>query len=138
MKVKLQGGATAPKYAKDGDAGLDLCSRDHAILYPGEKLNIGTGVHVAIPRFHVGLLVPRSGLGGRGLTLRNTVGVIDSGYRGEVIAMCVNNGEDPISIQKGERFAQLVVVPFLSVPVEVVDELDSTERGETGFGSSGQ
>ena len=139
MKIKLVRNGIAPKYAKIGDAGLDLMAAiDKPIaLYPGEQKRIGTGLCMEIPEGCVGLMLPRSGLGIRGLTLINTCGVIDSGYRGEVIAVCQNNGVDKIEIAPGDRFVQFLIMPFCRVPIEVVDELSDTTRGTGGFGHSG-
>ena len=139
MKIKLVRNGIPPKYAKIGDAGLDLMAAiDKPIaLYPGEQKRIGTGLCMEIPEGCVGLMLPRSGLGIRGLTLINTCGVIDSGYRGEVIAVCQNNGVDKIEIAPGDRFVQLLIMPFCRVPIEVVDELSDTTRGTGGFGHSG-
>lgn len=139
MKIKLLRNGIAPKYAKPGDAGLDLMAAiDKPIaLYPGEQKRIGTGICAEIPEHHVGLLFPRSGLGIRGLTLINTVGIIDSSYRGELIAVCQNNGVDKIKLEPGDRFVQLIVMPFCRVAIEVVDELSDTDRGAGGFGHSG-
>lgn len=99
---------------------------------------MGTGVRIAVPKGYVGLLFPRSGNAAKkGLTLANSVGVIDSGYRGEVKGIMVNLGSDPVTINSGERIMQLVLVPFLTAVVTPVLELDETERGENGFGSTG-
>lgn len=139
MKIKLLRNGIAPKYAKPGDAGLDLMAAiDKPIaLYPGEQHRIGTGICAEIPEHHVGLLFPRSGLGSRGLVLGNTVGVIDSSYRGEIIAVCRNTGNDKIEICPGDRFVQLIVMPFCRVAIDVVEELSETDRGAGGFGHSG-
>ena len=137
MKIKLLNDTPTPTYAKPGDAGLDLVSSIDVTIYPNEVQKIGTGIKCAIPTGHVGLLLPRSGLGSRGMTLANTVGVIDSSYRGEIIAMCRNTGDDAIEIKKGDRFVQLLIMPVVQVEFEQVDELDETERGEGGFGHSG-
>lgn len=131
-------GTEVPRYAKPGDAGLDLRIREGVTILPQERKVVGTGVKVAIPEGYVGLCFPRSGLASKlGIALSNCVGVIDSGYRGEVGATLVNNDTVPHMLEKGERVCQLVVVPCVTCAVEVVDSLDETERGTGGFGSSG-
>lgn len=131
-------GATPLAYAHEGDAGLDIAANEMVTLEPGERKLVGTGVRIAVPKGYVGLLFPRSGNAAKkGLTLANSVGVIDSGYRGEVKGIMVNLGSDPVTINSGERIMQLVLVPFLSAVVTPVLELDETERGENGFGSTG-
>lgn len=131
-------GATPLAYAHEGDAGLDIAANEMVTLEPGERKLVSTGVRIAVPKGYVGLLFPRSGNAAKkGLTLANSVGVIDSGYRGEVKGIMVNLGSDSVTISKGERIMQLVLVPFLSAVVTPVLELDDTERGENGFGSTG-
>ena len=131
-------GATPLAYAHEGDAGLDIAANEMVTLEPGERKLVSTGVRIAVPEGYVGLLFPRSGNAAKkGLTLANSVGVIDSGYRGEVKGIMVNLGSDSVTINSGERIMQLVLVPFLSAVVTPVLELDETERGENGFGSTG-
>ncbi len=128
-----------PRYAHDGDAGLDLhAAADHTIA-PGERELIGTGVAVAIPEGHAGFVQPRSGLALRsGLSFVNTPGLIDSHYRGEIKLVAINlDPKDPIFIRRGDRVAQLVVQPVTRVSPVVVDTLPDTTRGEGGFGSTG-
>lgn len=153
LKVKLSDGAPLPAHAKPGDAGLDLTSRKTVELWPGDTETVGTGVAVAIPEGHVGLVFPRSGLGARGLNLSNCVGVIDSGYRGEIMAPLHNNhpkkmcmsetgmwyvsSDGKMTVERGDRVAQLVVVPYRMCECVEVDELGDTERGKDGFGSTG-
>ena len=149
INVKLTDGAPLPKHAKPGDAGLDLTTRETVTLGPGETRIVGTGVSVEIPEGHVGLVFPRSGLGSRGVNLSNCVGVIDSGYRGEIKAPLHNNhptvlhamgrimaSHDTMTIERGERVCQLIVVPFVTCECVEVDELSDTERGTDGFGST--
>ena len=129
-----------PRRAREGDAGLDLTANADARVGPGERALIPTGLSVAIPDGHAGLVLPRSGLASRhGLTLANAPGLIDAGYRGEVTIAVVNlDPEEPFEIHKGDRIAQLVVVPFAEArPVEA-EELPPSERGGGGFGSSGR
>jgi dUTP pyrophosphatase len=126
-------------YKKHGtDAGFDLRSNmEFFDIYPYEFKQIYTGVKVAIPPGYMGMIVPRSGLGSKGFTLRNTIGIIDSDYRGEIILMVTNNSKTPISIRKYDRVAQLIFVPVLLPTLNLVDELDDTSRGEGGFGHTG-
>lgn len=139
LKVKLSDGAPLPRHAKPGDAGLDLTSRTPTFwLGAGETQMVGTGVAVEIPEGHVGLLFPRSGLASKGhVDLANCVGVVDSGYRGEIKAPLRNFGEEGRFIERGERICQLVVVPFVTCEC-VEGELSETERGDGGFGSTGR
>ena len=100
---------------------------------------VPTGLAVAIPEGHVGLVAPRSGLAARhGLGVVNAPGVIDAGYRGEVMVILVNHGTDPVTLERGDRIAQLIVVPFVTPVFEDVDELPESVRGEEGFGSTGR
>jgi len=128
-----------PEYAHPGDAGLDLRANADAVVGPGERAMIPTGLAVAIPEGHAGLVLPRSGLASRqGLTLANAPGLIDAGYRGEIVCAVVNlDGKLPVKIARGDRIAQLVVVPFVQARPEAVDELPETSRGADGFGSTG-
>ena len=128
-----------PSRAHPGDAGLDLYSAVDVEVRPGEREMVPTGIAVAIPEGHAGLVLPRSGLASRhGLTLANAPGLIDAGYRGEVICAVVNlDRERPVRIAKADRIAQLLVVPFAELEPEWVEELEETIRGEGGFGSSG-
>ena len=145
MKIKCTG-EYKPKVATDGSAGIDLYNNDRDfIILEGETYKINTKTSVEIPQGYVGLVIVRSGLGFKGLDLINSVGVIDSDYRGEVGAKVIlhpnNNSPMPstnaIEIRKGERFAQLVIVPYYKANLEFVDELTDTERGDGGFGSTG-
>ena len=139
LRVKLTDGAPLPVHAKPGDAGLDLASREQVTLWPGQSAMVPTGVGVEIPETHVGLVFPRSGLASKhGVTLRNAVGVIDSGYRGEIHAPLHNLGERAYTVGVNERICQLVIVPCETVECVPVDELGETERGSGGFGSTGR
>lgn len=138
INVKLTDGAPLPRHARPGDAGMDLTSREEVYILPTETVIVGTGVSAAIPEGFVGLVFPRSGLASKhGVTLANAVGVIDSGYRGEIKAPLMNVSMDIRHIKKGDRICQLVVVPFASCECVEADELDETERGVGGFGSTG-
>ena len=137
---RLQPDARLPGAAHPGDAGLDLRAADPAKVAPGERAMIPTGLAVAIPDGHAGLVLPRSGLASKqGLTLANAPGLIDAGYRGEVIVAVVNLDRDQaVTIEAGDRIAQLVVVALPDVTPTFVDELPDSHRGEGGFGSSGR
>lgn len=130
---KLQENAIIPAYANEGDAGMDLVAAN--ITYEASYIEYGTGLAVAIPKGYVGLLFPRSSISKKDLSLCNSVGVLDSGYRGQVKLRFKGSNLDVYQI--GERIAQLVVVPIPQCNPVVVDELDVTERGDGGFGSSG-
>ena len=138
LKVKLEDGAPLPRHAKPGDAGLDLTSMESVDLWPGSGAMVSTGTAIELPEGYVGLVFPRSGLASKhGVTLKNSVGVIDSGYRGVIKAPLYHVGERPYHIEMGERICQLVIVPVETVECVEVDELSETERGDSGFGSSG-
>ena len=129
-----------PERARPGDAGLDLRSNVDVVVQPGERAMVPTGVAVAIPEGYAGFVLPRSGLAGRhGLTLANSPGLIDSGYRGELSCAVVNMDQyQPVKIARGDRIAQLVIVPVASVEPAWVKELPASARGEGGFGSTGR
>ena len=128
-----------PSAQHPGDAGLDLRAAEGITVKPGERAMVSTGVAVAIPDGHAGLVLPRSGLASkRGLTLANAPGLIDAGYRGEVICAVVNlDPHDAVEISAGDRIAQLVVVPLAAVTPVFVEELPVSTRGAGGFGSTG-
>jgi len=132
--------ACYPYRQHEKDAGLDLVARNTTTLNPTEAKKIPMGIKVEIPPGYVGLIFPRSGLATKKrVTLTNTVGVIDADYRGEIICHMVNNGSFKYCINRGDRLAQLVVVPCLIGDVYIVqeDDLSKTERGEGGFGHTG-
>ncbi|HEY7794224.1 MAG TPA: dUTP diphosphatase [Gaiellaceae bacterium] len=137
--ARVREGAVLPTQAYEGDAGLDLAACEPLELAPGERGVVGTGLAVAIPDGHAGLVLPRSGLAARhGLTIVNAPGLIDAGYRGEVKVVLLNTDPgESFTVEPGMRIAQLVVVDVPSVSVVEVDELDGSERGVGGFGSSG-
>jgi dUTP pyrophosphatase len=135
---KLHADAVIPKYAKSGDAGLDLTaisrSRD------GQVVTYGTGLAVEIPEGYVGLIFPRSSIFKTTMSLSNSVGVIDSGYRGEVMLKFVDRCESVIgreTYKVGDRVGQLLIIPYPSIELVEVEELSSSERGAGGYGSSG-
>lgn len=138
--VKLKPEATLPTRAHEGDAGLDLYACEAAHLGPGERWGVGTGVAVEIPDGHAGLVLPRSGLAREhGITLVNSPGLIDAGYRGELRVLLLNaDPAEVFRVERGDRIAQLVVTPIaLAEPVSA-EELTESSRGEGGFGSSGR
>ncbi len=136
---RLDPGVDLPERAHPGDAGFDLRSAVDVEVGPGERTLIPTGLAVAIPDGHAGLVLPRSGLASKhGLTMANAPGLIDAGYRGEVICAVVNlDREHAVRIARGDRIAQLVIVAVPEVEATFVDELPPSARGEGGFGSTG-
>lgn len=136
---KLCDDAVLPTRANSGDAGLDLSACERVAIGAGERAVVATGLAVEIPDGHAGLVVPRSGLAMRhGLTIVNTPGVIDAGYRGEVRVILLNTDrEQSFTVEPGMRIAQLLVVPAVAVEVVEMSELTETARGTDGFGSSG-
>ena len=129
-----------PSYARDGDAGLDLASAQDVVLKPGERTIVPTGFAIAIPEGYAGFVHARSGRALReGLALPNAPGVIDAGYRGELKVLLVNlDPAEPIYIARGEKIAQLVVQRVERAALQEVTELQSTTRGDGGFGSTGR
>lgn len=139
INVTLTDGAPLPKHAKPGDAGMDLTSRDTVEIAPQGTVMVHTGVRMEIPDGYVGLCFPRSGLASkRGINLTNCVGVIDSGYRGEIMAPLYNAGHETQIVERGERVCQIAIIPFATCECVEVGELTDTERGEGGFGSTGR
>jgi dUTP pyrophosphatase len=136
---KLDPDITAPAYAHEGDAGLDLRSAEDVDLEPGERAMVSTGFAMALPEGYAAFIQPRSGLAARhGISIVNTPGLIDCHYRGEVKIILINLGQEAFEVKRGDRIAQMVIQKVESVRVEVVDELDDTARGEGGFGSTGK
>ena len=136
---RLDPDAVLPERAHPGDAGFDLRSIEDVEVGPGERAMVRTGLAVAIPDGHAGLVLPRSGLASKhGLTLANAPGLIDSGYRGELICSVVNlDPHESVKIARGDRIAQLLVVEVSERRPGWVDELPPSSRGESGFGSTG-
>lgn len=137
---KLHPDATLPTRAKLGDAGMDITCVDSGVLDPfSDKYTYSTGFSMELPPGHVGLLFPRSSISKTTLSLTNSVGVIDEGYRGEikVIFQAKNSGMNTI-YNKGDRIVQLVILPIPTIKTEWAEELSTTERGEGGFGSTGK
>lgn len=135
---RLRPEAVVPERAYDGDAGLDLAACERVELAPGERATVGTGIAVAIPEGHAGFVQPRSGLAARhGITIVNSPGLVDSGYRGELKVVLQNTDlRERFVVEPGMRIAQLVVVAVPGVAAVEVDELPAGERGERGFGST--
>ena len=131
--------ATLPTRAHDGDAGLDLYAAEGARIGPGQRVTVGMGLAVAIPQGLVGLVTPRSGLALKhGISLVNSPGVIDSGYRGELRVLMLNtDASSEFKVAPGDRIAQLLLVPVATASPLEADSLDQTTRGAGGFGSSG-
>jgi dUTP pyrophosphatase len=135
---RLRDDAVVPTQAYAGDAGLDLAACERVELGPGERAVVPTGLAVAVPEGYAGFVQPRSGLAAEhGLTILNTPGLIDSGYRGELRVVIYNTDRSaPFVVEPGMRIAQLVVLPVASVDLVEVEELPQSERGVRGFGSS--
>jgi dUTP pyrophosphatase len=140
LEVKLlHPEARPPLRGRDGDAGYDLSCVDSFVLRPGERRMVPTGVAIALPEGIAGLVMPRSGLALRhGIACVNSPGLIDPNYRGELRVILVNHGEEMWRAHAGDRIAQLLLVPYWTPELRVVDELPSSARGEDGFGSSGR
>ncbi|HHV43568.1 MAG TPA: dUTP diphosphatase [Firmicutes bacterium] len=139
LKVKLLSPeAKLPEYAHEGDAGLDLFSVDETVIAPGEVAAVGTGISIELPPNTEGQVRPRSGLALKHqITVLNSPGTIDQGYRGEIKVLLFNCGKEPFSVTKGMKIAQLVVAPVHRVKVETTDSLSDTARQDGGFGSTG-
>lgn len=139
MKLKVQRiheDAKLPVYQHKGDAGLDIFSSIDCVLKAGEVKPVPTGIKVAVPEGHVGLVWDKSGVSLKGV--HRLAGVIDSGYRGEVRVVMVNLGDEPFVVEKGMKIAQLLIQPVSEVKVAEAEELEGTSRGEEGFGSTGK
>jgi dUTP pyrophosphatase len=137
--LRLREEAIVPERAYEGDAGLDLAACERVELGPGDRAVVGTGLAVAIPEGHAGFVQPRSGLADRhGISIVNSPGLIDSGYRGEIKVILLNTDRTtPFVVEYGMRIAQLVVLPIPELELVETDELPATERGVRGHGSSG-
>lgn len=135
MKVMLDPGAKMPTRAHEYDAGYDLYSTETRVIYAGSSTTIDTGVHVEIPPYYVGMIKSKSGLNVKQDLVAE--GVIDSGYTGSIVVKLYNHGTVTRMIEKGQKIAQLVILPIVTPELELVDKLKDTERGNKGFGSSG-
>jgi dUTP pyrophosphatase len=135
---RLDPSVSLPAYARDGDAGLDLAAAHDVALEPNGRALVATGLAVAIPAGFAGLVLPRSGLArAQGVTVLNSPGLVDSGYRGELKVLLVNHGVQPVTLRRGERVAQLVIQRVERADLVEVSELPPSERGAGGFGSTG-
>jgi len=135
---RLSPSATLPAYAHPGDAGLDLCAAVTVSLEPGESKLVGTGISIELPPHTEAQVRPRSGLALKhGITVLNTPGTIDRGYRGEVGVILINHGRARFDVRPGMKIAQMVIAPYLNVSVEEAEDLSGTARGQGGFGSTG-
>lgn len=135
MKVTLDPGAYMPTRAHAADAGLDLYARETAVIPAGGSAVFDTGVHVALPHCTVGMLKSKSGLNIKKNILCE--GVIDEGYTGPIVAKLYNHGSEDVTVKAGMKIVQLVVLPILTPEPELADDLDETDRGAGGFGSTG-
>lgn len=130
--------AVLPAYAHPGDAGMDLCACEEALLAPGRSALVRTGLIMQLPEGFEAQVRPRSGLALRyGLTLLNTPGTIDAGYRGEIGVILINHGIEPFQVAPAMRIAQMVIAPIVRATIEEAGTLDETRRGSGGFGSTG-
>ncbi len=135
---RLNENAPTPRYAKEGDAGMDLCSMDTVEIAPQGTVKVHTGIAMAIPEGYEGTIRPRSGeASDRGISLANTPSTIDSNYRGEIILPLYNIGHDLVVVNAGERVAQILIKVQPKVYLTEVDELPESNRGSDGFGSTG-
>jgi dUTP pyrophosphatase len=135
---KIHPAAVLPAYARPGDAGMDVCACEAATLHPGERKLVKTGLVMELPRGTEAQMRPRSGLALKnGITLLNTPGTIDEGYRGEVGIILINLGKETFEVQPGMRIAQMVIAPVLHVATAETAEVSGTVRGTGGFGSTG-
>ncbi|WP_339345259.1 dUTP diphosphatase [uncultured Alcanivorax sp.] len=142
LDARLGDSIPLPHYATDGSAGLDLRAmvKEPMTLQPGDTELLPTGMSIFIDDpDYAGMILPRSGLGHKhGIVLGNLVGLIDSDYQGELMVSCWNRGQQPFTLEPGERIAQLVIVPVMQVELEQVESFSASERGEGGFGHSGR
>lgn len=131
-------GGWIPTYTRPEDAAVDLKSTVACVIEPGSRTLIPTGLRVALPNGFCGLVLPRSGLAiNHGITVLNAPGLIDENYRGEIKVVLHNSSSEPFAVKPGDRIAQLIVVPIPRIKFRVVSDLDETDRGASGFGSSG-
>lgn len=139
LVTKLDNDAIVPTYAKPGDAGADLYSISDLVLPPGERSLVRTGIAIALPNGYVGLVHPRSGLGLKnGISVINTPGTIDAGYRGEIGVVLINHDlHESFQVKKGDRIAQLVIQKVENAQFKMVEQLPDSERSTGGYGSTG-
>ncbi|HVV10061.1 dUTP diphosphatase [Amycolatopsis sp.] len=139
LLTRLDPGVPLPRYARPGDAGADLVTTEDVVLAPGARAVVGTGIAIALPEGYAGFVHPRSGLAARaGLSVVNTPGTIDAGYRGEIKVCLINHDlTEPVKLVRGDRIAQLVVQRVETAEFVEVAELEASERGDGGYGSTG-
>jgi dUTP pyrophosphatase len=139
LLTRIDPGVPVPSYARPGDAGADLVTTADVVIEPGERVTVGTGVAIALPVGYAGFVHPRSGLAARvGLSVVNTPGTIDSGYRGEIRVCLINHDpREPVELRRGDRIAQLVVQRVEHAVFREVADLGDSERGAGGYGSTG-
>ncbi|HHW50579.1 MAG TPA: dUTP diphosphatase [Pseudoclavibacter sp.] len=138
VEILISGEGTTPRYAHPGDAGADLCASENAVIPARGRAMVPTGVFIALPAGYVGLVHPRSGMAAKhGITVLNTPGTIDAGYRGEIRVVLYNTTDEDFAISAGDRIAQLVIQEFCQAVFIPVAKLPGSERGEGGFGSTG-
>lgn len=140
-KLKILTKGIVPSYQTSGSCGIDLycANKEDITINPNESAKIDSGIKIAIPEGYFGAIYPRSSTGvKKNLMLANTVGIIDSDYRGEIMVYFYNYGKNPQVIKNGDRLAQLVIQPYSRMEIELVDKLDDTDRGDGGFGSTGR
>jgi len=139
LKVKkLCEEAKIPQYAHEGDSGMDLYSVEEATLEPGETKTVKTGLQISIPKGFEAQVRPKSGLASKfGVTVLNTPGTVDSGYRGEIMVILANLGKEAYKVEKGKKIAQVVIAKVEEADIKVVESLDETTRNKGGFGSTG-
>lgn len=136
--IKVNELAKLPEYAHEGDAGMDLFSIEEIVIHPSETALIHTGIKIELPRNTEAQIRPRSGLALKhSITVLNTPGTIDEGYRGEIGVILINHGKIPFKVEKNMKIAQMVVKPITRVSILEVGELSESERAEGGFGSTG-
>ncbi|EGX67398.1 dUTP diphosphatase [Collinsella tanakaei] len=139
LHVNIDDGAALPAYSRDDDAALDLYASEPCRIHAGRVRMVETGVHIAVPQGYAALVLPRSGMACRDMvTVVNAPGLIDPNYRGTIKVGLINHGDAAYDIERGDRIAQLLIVPSPRVDTVEVAELDATERGADGFGSSGR
>ena len=136
MKIKLDKYAFEPSRAHDTDAGMDILSPAEFLIGPHSSCVIPTGVHVQLPKGTAGLIVSKSGLNVK--SSLTTTGLIDEGYSGQIFIKLYNHGSSSYMVRRGDKISQMIVVPVLYEPIEIVDEIESGERGDNGFGSTGR
>ncbi|KAA9153322.1 dUTP diphosphatase [Amycolatopsis acidicola] len=139
LLTRVDPGVPLPRYARPGDAGADLVTTSDVVLAPGERAVVGTGIAISLPVGYAGFVHPRSGLAARvGLSVVNTPGTIDAGYRGEIKVCLINHDlAGPVKLARGDRIAQLVVQRVETAEFVEVAELEASERGDGGYGSTG-